>query len=244
MAKGYDAKFADVIKVTGRVTGENNEPLSGVSVLIKGTNKGTSTDNNGIYTISADKTAVLAFSYIGYEAKEVPVQGEQVVNVKLALSAKILDQVVVVGYGTQKKSVVTGSIASVKAKDLEDMPVTRLEDALKGRTSGVTVSSNSGAPGTASTIMIRGVTSINNFDPLYVVDGVPVAGGIDYLNASDIESIEVLKDAASAAIYGTKAASGVILVSTKKGKAGSIRVNLASYYGTQAPAKTLKLLNA
>ncbi|OIR14171.1 TonB-dependent receptor SusC precursor [mine drainage metagenome] len=244
LAKGNIAKFADVIKVTGKITGDNNEPLSGVSVLVKGTNKGTSTDNNGVYTISTDKNAVLVFSYIGYESKEVSVKGEQVVNVKLTLSAKILDQVVVVGYGVQRKSVVTGAIASVKAKDLEDMPVVRLEDALKGRTSGATIYSNSGQPGAASTVMIRGVTSINNFDPLYVVDGVPVAGGIDYLNAADIESIEVLKDAASAAIYGTKAASGVILVTTKKGKSGALQVNVASYYGVQSPAKTLKLLNA
>jgi len=233
-----------VIKVGGKVTGENGEPLSGVSILVKGTNKGTSTDNNGSFSLVADKDAVLVVSYIGYVPREIPIKGEQSINIKLVASSQVLDQVVVVGYGVQKKSVVTGAISSVKAKDLEDMPVVRLEDALKGRTSGVTVSSNSGIPGGASTVMIRGVTSINNFDPLYVVDGVVVAGGIDYLNAADIESIEVLKDAASAAIYGTKAASGVILVTTKKGKAGALRVNLSSYYGTQAPAKQLKLLNA
>ncbi|MGZ4012192.1 MAG: SusC/RagA family TonB-linked outer membrane protein, partial [Flavisolibacter sp.] len=156
-----------------------------------------------------------------------------------------LNEVVVIGYGTQRKANITGSISSVRAKDLENVPNGRIEQALQGRVSGVTIMQNSGQPGSSSTIRIRGITTFNNNNPLWVVDGVVVdAGGIGYINQSDIESIEVLKDAASAAIYGTRAATGVILVTTKKGKQGKISVNYNGYYGTSAPAKTLELLNA
>lgn len=233
------------IRITGKITGEGGEPLSGASVRVKGRSIGTSTDNLGNFSLTVPQNSVLEISYVGYQAQEVEVKGENVVNVIMSLSSKNLDQLVIVGYGIQKKSVVTGAISSVKANDLKNMPITRFEDALKGRTSGVVVASNSGQPGAASSVIIRGVTSINNSVPLYVVDGVPIdVGGIDYLNSGDIESIEILKDAASAAIYGTKAASGVILVTTKKGRSGGIRVNYSGYYGTQAPAKKLDLLNA
>lgn len=242
---GENSAESPIPKIAGKITGENNEPLGGVSVLIKGTNKGTSTDNSGVFTISVDKGAVLIVSYIGYETKEIQVKGEELVNVKLTISNKILDQVVVIGYGTQKKSVVTGAISSVKAADLENQTIPRIEEALQGRTSGLTIAAASGQPGSASTVRVRGTTSINTSDPLYVVDGVPIdIGGLDYLNPEDIQSIEVLKDAASAAIYGTKAAAGVILVTTKKGRIGNIQFNYNSYVGTQAPAHKLDLLNA
>src|SRR5690606_15823886 len=144
-----------------------------------------------------------------------------------------LEEVVVVGYGEQKKSVVTGAISSVKSKDLENMPVMRLEHSLQGRTSGLTITSNSGQPGAPATVRIRGTTTIGDSDPLYIVDGVQIGGGIEYLNQADIESIEVLKDAASAAIYGARAANGVIIVTTKKGGAGQMAVNYNGYVGTQ-----------
>ena len=234
------------VPVTGRILDSKGAPLEGVSITIKGTSKGTLTDQNGDFKIQVEnENAVLVFSLIGYQTIEQAVNGKSEIQLSMTTQTQSLNDVVVVGYGTQKKSVVTGAISSVKASDLEDQPVYRVEDALQGRTSGVTVIASSGQPGAAPTVRVRGTTSINNSDPLYVVDGVPLDdGGFDYLNASDIESIEVLKDAASAAIYGTRAAAGVILVTTKKGRVGTMRVSYNGYYGSQAPARKLSLLNA
>lgn len=234
--------------VKGKVVDATGIPLSGVSVAVKGNTTGTSTDAKGNFSLPvAAEDATLVFSYVGFTTEEVVVGKQTVINVTLNSLTSSLGEVVVVGYGTQKKSVVTGAISSVKASDLENQQIGRVEQALQGRTSGVTIASTSGAPGSASTVRVRGTTSLNGeaSNPLYVVDGVVVdIGGIDYLNPNDIESIEVLKDAASAAIYGARSSAGVILVTTKKGKAGNIRVNYNAYYGTQAPAKKLSLLNA
>ena len=242
MAAGLSAQ----ITVKGTVTdATNGDPLIGATVLIAGTNSGTITEYDGTYELEVpDPNGKLAFSYTGYEPIEVAIEGRTQVDVVLQPSSTILDEVVVVGYGVQKKSVVTGSISKVKAEDLEDMPVARLEQTLQGRTSGVRVTSNSGQPGAGAVVRIRGTTTIGDSNPLYIVDGVPIEGGIDYLNQNDIESIEVLKDAASAAIYGARAANGVVLVTTKKGKAGSMQVNYAGYYGAQNPWRKLTLLNA
>ncbi len=241
----FHVAWSQELSVSGKVTDKSSgNALESVSVMVKGSAVGTKTDKAGLFKIKAPSGAVLVFSFVGMENQEYQVLDTKPIRISLAEKATAMEEVVVIGYGTQKKSVVTGAITSVKAKDLEDMPVARVEDALKGRTSGVTIASSSGQPGASATVMIRGVTSINNFDPLYVVDGVPVYGGIDYINSSDIESIEVLKDAASASIYGTKAASGVILVTTKRGKSGKLQVNFNMYYGTQAPARKLNLLNA
>ena len=231
--------------VTGQIA-DDKGPLEGVSVVIKGTSKGTLTDKDGRFKIEVDNAdAVLVFSLIGYQTREEPIGGRSDVSLVLASKSEGLNDVVVVGYGTQKKSVVTGAISSVKASDLEDQPVNRLEDVLQGRTSGVTIAANSGQPGSSEQVRVRGTTSINSSDPLYVVDGVPLdGGGLDYLNPADIESVEVLKDAASQAIYGARAAAGVILVTTKKGKSGSMRVAYDGYAGTQAPARKLHLLDA
>jgi TonB-linked SusC/RagA family outer membrane protein len=234
------------VPVTGRIVDSKGVPLEGVSITIKGTSKGTLTDEGGNFKLNVDnENATVVISLIGYQTVEMSLAGKANIQISMITQTQSLNDVVVVGYGTQKKSVVTGSISSVKASDLEDQPVYRVEDALQGRTSGVTVIASSGQPGAAPTVRVRGTTSINNSDPLYVVDGVPLDdGGFDYLNASDIESVEVLKDAASAAIYGARAASGVILVTTKKGKSGSLRVSYNGYYGSQAPARKLSLLNA
>ena len=234
--------------VSGKVTdAKTNEPLIGANILIKGTSIGTITDLDGLYTISvASSNDILVISYTGYVDQELLVGNQRVMDFALA-EGTLLDEVVVVGYGIQKKAVVTGSIASLKTKDLENVPSSRVEQSLQGRVSGVTIAQNSGQPGSPSTIRIRGVTTFDNAgnNPLWVVDGVAVdAGGIGYLNQNDIESIEVLKDAASAAIYGTRAATGVILVTTKKGKAGKFTVNYNGFAGTSAPSKVLKLLNA
>jgi len=231
---------------SGKVIDADGATIPGVNVVVKGTTNGTSTDLDGAYKITSTRpTETLVFSMVGSETQEIQAIPDVPLTVKLESKTIGLSELVVIGYGTQKKSVVTGAITSVKSKDLENSPITRVEQALQGRTSGMTITSSSGQPGASSTVRVRGTTSIGNSDPLYVVDGMIVdVGGIDYLNAADIESIEVLKDAASAAIYGTRAASGVILITTKKGKAGKMQVNYNAYFGTQAPAKKLDLCNA
>ena len=236
---------AQGIQVKGVVTAdEDGQPLPGVSISVKGTTNGTLTDANVAYTLSVPARSTLVFSFVGMKTQEILVTASTTLNIVMQSNFALMEEVVVVGYGVQKKSVVTGAISSVKATDLLDMPAPRIEDALKGRTSGVTIASSYGVPGADATVNIRGITSINSASPLYVVDGVPVVGGIDYLNQGDVESIEVLKDAASAAIYGTQAAAGVIMISTKKGSAGAMQVNYNGYVGTQAPAYKLNLLNA
>ena len=241
--------WSQQVQISGTVkSSSDNLPLPGASVIIKGTVTGTTTDINGKYTISASPNQVLVYSFIGMDSQEVPVTaGKKSIDIVLSEAATVMQEVVVVGYGTQKKSVVTGAISSVKAKDMEKIPNGRVEQALQGRVSGVTIAANSGQPGSASTIRIRGVTTFggDNNNPLWVVDGVVVdPAGIGYLNQADIASIEVLKDAASAAIYGTRAATGVILITTKKGQAGKLVVNYNTFFATSAPAKVLDLLNA
>ncbi len=236
--------WTQTTSVTGTVS-DGKEPLVGAAVLEKGTTNGTLTDIDGKFelTVKNSKTAVLVISFVGYKPKEVAVNNASNLNIELAPS-DALDELVVVGYGTQRKAVVTGAIAKVKGSDLENMPVPRIEQSLLGRTAGVRVTTGSGQPGEGATVRIRGTTSINNSEPLYVVDGIPVGGGIDYLNQNDIESIEVLKDAASAAIYGARAAAGVIIVTTKQGKEGKTAITYNMYIGQQAPTRKLALLNA
>src|SRR4030095_13209496 len=231
--------------ISGKVADESG-PIAGASVTVKNSTVGTTTDANGDFSLSVPSSAKsLVISFLGYETREINITGN-VLSITLQKSgASKLDEVVVVGYGTQRKVNVTGAISSVKAKDLENIPNGRIEQALQGRVSGVTIMQTSGQPGSASTIRIRGITTFNNNNPLWVVDGVVVdAGGIGYLNQSDIESIEVLKDAASSAIYGTRAATGVILVTTKKGRAGKPVVSYNGFYGISEPAKVLDLVNA
>ncbi|MBP1637327.1 MAG: TonB-dependent receptor [Bacteroidetes bacterium] len=242
--KAVQKSNAPAKKISGTITDDKGEPLIGASVKVKGTDIGSITNVNGNFSVDASDQSTLLISYIGFIPSEIKVGSQTNIAVKLVENTKSLEEVVVVGYGVQKKSVVTGAIASVRAKDMEGMVIPRVEDALKGRTAGVTVASSSGAPGTASTVMVRGITSINNREPLYVVDGVAMTGGLDQINKSDIQSIEVLKDAASAAIYGTASAAGVILVTTKKGTAGVMKVSLNSMYGVQSRERKLDLLNA
>lgn len=232
-------------RITGSVTDDHGAPVSHASVVAKGSRMGTTTDEKGNFVLNVPNSVhTITVSSLGFAGIDVRVTGGPL-SITLKSSAAGLEDVVVIGYGTQKKSNVTGAIASVKASDIEDMPAQRLEDALKGRTAGVTIVAASGQPGSGDpAVFIRGITSINGSSPLFVVDGMPVEGGIDYLNSGDIESIEVLKDAASAAIYGTKAAAGVIMVTTKTGKAGTLKVNYTGYYGTQAPARELNLTTA
>ena len=237
--------FAQEISVSGNVQDESGIPLPGVNVIVKNTVNGTSTDFDGNFTINEVPIGgTLTFSYIGFVTKEIVVTDSSNLTVQLIEDLAKLDEVVVIGYGTQKKSVVTGAISGVKQSELEDLPITRVEQTLQGRVSGITIAANSGQPGSSSTVRVRGITTLGNNEPLWVVDGVVVdSGGIGFLNQSDIASVEVLKDAASQAIYGARAATGVILITTKKGKSGKLSVNYNGYVGVSSTARTLDLLN-
>lgn len=232
--------------VTGKVyDAETSETLPGVSIRVKGTGQGAISTADGSFRLNATPTDTLVFSFVGFIPQELRVGNRTDLQVFLEANIATLEEVVVVGYGTQKKKVVTGAITGVTSDDLETLPINNVGQALQGRTSGLTIASNSGQPGSGSTIRVRGITTLNNNDPLWVVDGVVVDnGGIGYLNQSDVESIEVLKDAASQAIYGARAAAGVILVTTKSGKRGRLSVNYNTYFGVSSPARKLNLLNA
>jgi len=232
------------IQVTGTVYDESGSPLPGVNVLEKGTNNGTVSDGDGHYKINADGAGVLVFTFIGYATIEKPVDAQTVIDVTMAPDIQSLQEVVVVGYGTQKKSSVVASISSVSSKEINALPVPSVEQALQGRAAGVMVTNN-GAPGEAPLVRIRGINSINYAgNPLYVVDGIVQVGNLQYFNNKDVESIEVLKDASSAAIYGSRASAGVVLITTKKGsRDGKVHVNIDSYVGVQKTWKQLSLLN-
>lgn len=222
-------------RVTGRVTsGEDGAGVPGVSVRVKDTALGTVTNETGNFALTVpDDATTLVFSSVGYLTQEVGIAGVSNLNVVLAVDQKSLDEVVVIGYGTQRKRDLTGAVASVKGEDLKNLPVNDLTTALQGRVPGAFISQPSGAPGAGSQIVIRGPVSINGGDPLYVVDGIPFTGTGYSFNIQDVESVEVLKDAAAAAIYGAKAAGGVILITTKKGKSGALRVSLNANYGVR-----------
>ncbi|MBR0064152.1 MAG: TonB-dependent receptor [Paludibacteraceae bacterium] len=225
------------------IDAKTGEPVIGASVLIQGTTVGTVTDYDGKFLLDVpDKKSLLEVSYLGYVSQTLAASDAQ--RVLLKEDTQALEEVVVVGYGTQKKSVVTAAISKVTAEDLENIVPTRIDNMLKGKASGVTITSSSGQPGAGARVNIRGIGTINDASPLYVVDGMPM-GNIDYLNPTDIESIEVLKDAASAAIYGTKGANGVVLVTTKNGAFGKkVSISYDMNIGWQNPWKQKAVLNA
>ncbi|MGF7216017.1 TonB-linked SusC/RagA family outer membrane protein [Spirosoma lacussanchae] len=240
--------------VNGQVTGPDGIALPGVNVVVKGTQQGTTTNADGRYSLSVPgPNSTLAFSYIGYQPQDVPIGNRSSIDVILQTDDRSLSEVVVVGYGTQRKIETTGSIASVKSADLVQTPVSNVAQGLQARVSGVQISQNSGAPGGNISVRIRGTNSINGTsEPLYIVDGIQISNGggitdvspLSTINPSDIESVEVLKDASATAIYGSRAANGVVLITTKRGRAGVTRVTYDGYYGTQQVAKTLPVLNA
>ena len=235
--------YAQDRRVSGTITDDASNPLPGVSVVIKNTKLGTTTDAQGKFQLSVPaQSNTLVLSYIGYTSKEVTIGNQSTINVAMEASEEALSELVVVGYGTQKKSSLTGAVSSVTPKELKALPVISATQALQGRVPGVSIPNNSG-PGTEPVVRIRGVGSISlNPNPLYVIDGVP-AGGLNNIDPKDIESLEVLKDASAAAIYGSRAANGVILITTKKGTPGKMTINLDSYIGTQSAWRTLDLLN-
>ena len=222
--------------ITGTVTDENGMLLPGVNVVIKGTTIGTITDVEGQYKITVPGAdAVLVISYVGYSTQEIVVGNQTIISVALARDLTSLDEVVVIGYGEATRKVVTGAIVSLKEDEMTKGAATSsISSMIQGRAAGVEVSSNDGLPGQALNIVIRGATSISNSnEPLYVIDGFPVPAGVS-ISPEDIESIDILKDAASAAIYGSRASAGVILITTKKGRAGQSEISLDSYYGVQS----------
>jgi TonB-dependent starch-binding outer membrane protein SusC len=238
------ALWGQTITVSGTIaTGNAAEKLVGVTVAVKGSANGAFTNVDGVYTLKASPRDTLAVSYTGYQSQEIPINGRTQIDILLEEMASALGEIVVVGYGSQKKKVVTGAIATVSEKEIASTPVLRVEQALQGRTPGVQVTNQSGQPGEEPTVRIRGIGTTGNARPLYIVDGLPV-GGIDYLNPGDIESIDVLKDAASAAIYGARAANGVVLITTRSGKKGKATVTYSGYYGMQNAIRNVNMLDA
>lgn len=231
--------------ISGTVMATDDDRLMmGVNVLIKGTTRGSLTNEEGYFKLEANTGDVLVFSYVGYETREVEVsEATQQLDISLSVNIGVLDDVVIVGYGQQKRSNLTGAISSVQTENLTNRPVVRLDQALQGMSSGVMVSKGGGAPGAAPTIHIRGVGSIGNTDPLWIVDGVKMTPG-SHFNLDDVESIEVLKDAASAAIYGAEAAHGVILVTTKRGRPGEPQISYRSSFAKVNPIRLPELLGS
>ena len=232
------------ISVSGTITDlKDGMPIPGASILVKGTSIGTSTDFDGNYSLEVPSNAVLQVSFLGYLTQEIQVAGKTIINVQLQEDVEILTEVVVIGYGVQKKELTTGANLQVKGENLQKQSTNNALQALQGQAAGVQITSTSGQPGEGLNVVIRGLGSTGSNAPLYIVDGVQT-GDITYLNNADIESISVLKDAASSAIYGSQAANGVILVTTKKGKEGRSQITFDSYYGVQTLAKEHDLLNA
>lgn len=247
--------------ITGKVTDVKGLPLIGITIRIKGGAAVATTNSDGAFSLKAPQTAVLTFSYIGYQQQEVAAKGKRIINIQLIEEPQTLTDVVVVGYGTQKRKDLISAVSSVKGKDIENLPVATAQSLIQGRASGVQVVQNSGAPGSGVTVRIRGTTSINaGNDPLYIVDGVPVESGslagisqsgsqtsaLSAISADDIESMEVLKDAGALAIYGSRAANGVVLITTKRGKLGGTTYTFNAYHGYQKdnPNTRVKLMNS
>ncbi|MBO9701477.1 MAG: TonB-dependent receptor [Sporocytophaga sp.] len=237
------AMAQNAIPITGRIVSDDGESIPGVTIAIKGTSAGTITDENGDFSISVpDSNAVLVVSYIGFVTQEVKVGSQTILNVKLPADNK-LDEVVVVGYGTQKKTDVTGSISSVKGSDVTKVVSIDPVQSIQGRVTGVSVTQNTGAPGAPLSVRIRGVGTINNSDPLYLVNGVPVPD-LGFINSSDIESVNILKDASAAAVYGARAANGVVLVTTKTGANRKTSYEFNALTGVSSEWKRYNLLDA
>ena len=229
--------------IKGTVVDTSGEPVIGASVLTgKGT--GTVTDFNGAFTLKVDENATIKISYVGYETQTVSVAGKAELNITLKEDATTLEDVVVIGYGSVKKRNLTAAVAKMDDKGIKDRPLARAEQALQGQLAGVTVRTVSGEPGADQQIRVRGAASVNaSSDSLYVVDGVPMTT-ISSINPSDIQSIEVLKDAASAAIYGSRGSNGVVIVTTKRGKSGKPTVTFNGSIGFSQPEKKLDIMNA
>ncbi len=234
---------AKKITVTGKVTNDMGQPMVNATVKVADETTTALTNENGFYTIVVNKNGTLLFSYVGYEEQDIKVNGSNQRNVQFTLSSKDLNTVTVIGYGSQKKKNITGAMGGIGSKEIKQVAVVSLDQALQGRVSGVQIAENSAEPGASVSIRIRGIASITSgSEPLVVVDGVPMSVNLSAINPSDIETIDVLKDAASAAIYGSRGSAGVILVTTKRGKSGKLKVNLDAYTGQQFITKRIDML--
>lgn len=261
IANKHIALFKQRIKkVTGVIVDNNGETVIGANVIVKGTTNGTVTDLDGRFSLDAPDDAILHVTYIGYNPQEVAIKGKNILSIQLIEDTQKLDEVVVVGYGTVKKSDLTGSVSSIKSDELKQLPLTSLDQGIQGRAAGVQVTNTSGAPGGAVSIRVRGGNSLmSSNEPMYVVDGFPLNGGgmangynnsslannpLATINPSDIESIEILKDASATAVYGSRGANGVVLITTKRGKSGKTKVSYEGYAGVQSVAKKLDMMTA
>lgn len=236
------------IDIHGSVYNDSDQPLAGVTVAIKGTRFATKTNEKGVFELQGiDAGATLIFTYVGFEEKSVPVGNQSNLIVKLTPSSAKLDQVIIVGYGSQRRSAITGSIATVSSKDFKDAPVANIGQSLQGKLAGVQIAQTTGTPGGALKVQIRGAVSLTaGADPLYVVDGAPIVGDLSFINPDEVESITVLKDPAVASLYGSRAANGVVLVQTKTASSGKPQISVNSYYGVESiPSdRKLKFMNA
>lgn len=230
-------------QITGTVHDEQGESIIGASISVKGTTNGTITDIDGAFSLNASPNSTLVISYIGYITQEVALDGRNNIHVILKEDSQLLDEIVVVGYGVMRKKDLTGAVSSIDAKKIQDKPVANVGEALQGRASGVQII-NSGAPGSNVSIRIRGISTINNSEPLLVIDGVPTDISLNALNMDDVENVDVLKDASATAIYGSRGANGVVLITTKKGKSGDGVVSFSANWGIQHATNTPDMLNA
>lgn len=244
--KQLKEEFKQTTKITGTVMDNNGMPLPGVNILVKGTTTGTQTDFDGNYSLEIKNSdSILVFSYVGYLTQEVTIDNKTIINIILKEDIAALDEIVIVGYGAVRKRDLTGSVSSIKGEDVSETPTPRIDDALRGKVSGLQITPTSSAPGASATVRIRGSNSISaNNEPLYVIDGFIGGFNLNDINPQDVESIEVLKDASSTAIYGSRGSNGVILITTKRGKVGKLKVTLDSYTGIQSPRRFLDVLNA
>ena len=233
----------NVISLSGTVLdSKNKEPLIGVTVVEEGTTNGTATDLDGKFVLKVASNAILRVSYMGYTSKKITVTNNQYLTILLEEESRLLDEVVVVGYGVQKKSDITGAISSVSGDAINSVPVASALQALQGKASGVNIIQNTGAPGGNTTIKIRGTGTVNDADPLYVVDGF-IVDRIDHLSPNDIANVEILKDAASSAVYGARSANGVVLITTKSGEKGGMKISFDSFVGVSAPWKKISVMD-
>ena len=248
LAKNPVKPFASAAAITGKVTDEGGLPLPGVSVVLKGSNTGTTTDAAGTYSLNTPgENGTLVFSYVGFLSVEEAINGRSVINIKMLTDTKSLSEVVVVGYGSQVKKEITGAVQTVSAAEIKDVPVSQISQKLQGRLAGVQINQTTGKPGQGMNIRIRGQLSVSGgSSPLYVIDGFPISGDISNINPDEVEDITILKDAASTSLYGSRAANGVVLITTKKGKTGQTNVSLNAYVGTQnVPQRgRIKMLDA
>jgi TonB-linked SusC/RagA family outer membrane protein len=222
------------IRVTGTVLSSSGDPLVGATVRVKGSSTGTSTDSTGHFMLMVPEEATLVASYVGYQTQEAALAGRTRIDITLTALPGSINEVVVIGYGTARKKDLTGAVSTINARDINDIPVGGADQIMQGKAAGVAITQVTGAPGDGVTVRIRGVGTINNNDPLYIVDGIPTKDGINEISPNDIESFSILKDASSASIYGARASNGVVIITTKKGSSGKPRLSINAYAGEQA----------